>query len=84
MSIGQTVVQMMAPPDKRGRIIGLYSMSANGLRFGSGLTVGFLGGLIGVHWSLGLSSATLCVGALIVALYARTALRRRAALTVPT
>jgi MFS family permease len=76
MSIGQTVVQMMAPPDKRGRVIGLYSMSANGLRFGSGITVGLLGGLIGVHWSLGLSSAVLCVGALVAAFYARVALRR--------
>jgi MFS family permease len=71
MSIGQTVVQLMAPPDKRGRIVGLYSMAANGLRFGSGITVGFLGGFIGVHWSLGLSSAILCVGALVVALYAQ-------------
>jgi MFS family permease len=81
MSIGQTVVQLMAPPDKRGRVIGLYSMSANGLRFGSGITVGFLGGLIGVHWSLGLSSAMLCVGALVVAGYARAARQRRAAAT---
>jgi MFS family permease len=78
MSIGQTVVQLMAPPDKRGRLIGLYGMSANGLRFGSGITVGFLGGLIGVHWSLGLSAAMLCVGALVVAVYARAALRTRA------
>ena len=83
MSIGQTVVQMMAPPDKRGRVIGLYSMSANGLRFGSGITVGLLGGLIGVHWSLGLSSAVLCLGALVVAFYARAAQRRRTT-AVPT
>jgi hypothetical protein len=69
---------LMAPPEKRGRVIGLYAMSANGLRFGSGITVGFLGGLIGVHWSLGLSSATLCLGALVVAFYARAALRRQA------
>jgi MFS family permease len=79
MSIGQTVVQLMAPPDKRGRVIGLYGMSANGLRFGSGITVGLLGGLIGVHWSLALSSVALCVSSLIVASYARIALRRRAA-----
>jgi predicted MFS family arabinose efflux permease len=70
MSIGQTVVQLMAPPEQRGRVIGLYGVSANGLRFGSGITVGLLGGLIGVHWSLGLSSAALCVGTALVALYA--------------
>jgi MFS family permease len=79
MSIGQTIVQLAAPPDKRGRVIGLYSMSANGLRFGSGITVGLLGGLIGVHWSLGLSSALLCVSALLVAAYVRAAQGRRAA-----
>jgi MFS family permease len=71
MSIGQTLVQLLAPPDKRGRVIGLYGMSANGLRFGSGITVGLAGGLIGVHWSLGLSSAALCVGTAGVALYWR-------------
>jgi MFS family permease len=73
MSIGQTAVQLLAPPDKRGRVIGLYGVSANGLRFGSGITVGLLGGLIGVHWSLGLSSAALCVGTLLVGLYTRRA-----------
>ncbi|MEV6635041.1 MFS transporter [Actinoplanes sp. NPDC051470] len=62
MSIGQTVVQLLAPPGERGRVIGVYNMSANGLRFGSGLTVGVLGAAIGVHWSLSLSAAALCVG----------------------
>ena len=79
MSIGQTVVQMAAPPDKRGRVIGLYGMSANGLRLGSGITVGFLGGVIGVHWSLALSSVALCLGTLVVAAYVRVGIRRRAA-----
>jgi len=79
MSIGQTVVQMMAPPDKRGRVIGVYGMSANGLRFGSGITVGFFGGLVGVHWSLGLSSVALCLGTLVVALYVHLTSRRRTA-----
>ncbi len=81
MSIGQTVVQLMAPPEKRGRVIGVYGMSASGLRFGSGITVGLLGGLIGVHWSLGLSSTALCVGTLIVALYTGAATRHRAVTT---
>jgi MFS family permease len=84
MSIGQTVVQLTAPPDKRGRVIGLYGMSANGLRFGSGITVGLLGGLIGVHWSLGLSSAALCVATLVVVIYARAAQRRRSLAAVRT
>jgi hypothetical protein len=70
MSIGQTVVQLLAPPADRGRVIGVYNMSANGLRFGSGLTVGLLGALIGVHASLGFSAAALCLGTLLAALYA--------------
>jgi hypothetical protein len=43
----------------RGRLIGLFSMSVYGLRAFSGLTVGVIGGLIGVHWSLALSSLIL-------------------------
>jgi MFS family permease len=60
-SIAQTLVQLMAPAEKRGRIIGVYAMAANGLRAGSGLTIGLLGGLIGIHWSLGLSAFTLAI-----------------------
>ncbi len=73
MSVGQTVVQLMASPADRGRVIGVYGMSANGLRFGSGITVGLFGAVVGIHWSLGLSSAALCVGTLLAAWYARTA-----------
>ena len=62
MSIGQTIVQLLAPPEKRGRVVGLYGVSANGLRTGSGFTVGLLGAAIGIHWSLGASAAALCVG----------------------
>jgi hypothetical protein len=34
-------------------------MAANGLRAFSGITVGFLGSLIGVHWSLAFSALAL-------------------------
>ncbi|MEV6494809.1 MFS transporter [Actinoplanes sp. NPDC051633] len=78
MSIGQTVVQLLAPPEDRGRVIGVYGMSANGLRFGSGLTVGLFGAVVGIHWSLGLSAAALCVGTAVAALYARSAKAARA------
>jgi MFS family permease len=65
MSIGQTVVQLRAPAADRGRVIGLYGVSANGLRMGSGFTVGLLGAVIGVHWSLGVSAAALCLGTVV-------------------
>jgi len=58
-SIAQTIVQLEAPLALRGRLIGLFSMSAYGLRAFSGLTIGVIGGLIGVHWSLALSSLVL-------------------------
>jgi MFS family permease len=58
-SIAQTIVQLEAPADLRGRLIGLFSMSVYGLRTFSGVTVGVVGGLIGIHWSLALSSIIL-------------------------
>jgi MFS family permease len=60
-STAQTLVQLLAPPEKRGRIVGVYTMASNGLRAGSGLSIGLLGGAIGIHWSLGLSALTLAV-----------------------
>ena len=36
-------------------MIGLYNMSSLGLRAFTGVTVGLLGSLIGIHWSLALS-----------------------------
>jgi MFS family permease len=70
MSIGQTVVQLLAPPADRGRVIGVYGVSANGLRAGSGFTVGLAGASLGVHTSLALSATGLCLGTLVAAWYA--------------
>jgi MFS family permease len=70
MSISQTVVQLRAPAADRGRVIGLYGVSASGLRAGSGFTVGLLGAVVGVHWSLGLSAAALCAGTVVAGTYA--------------
>ena len=58
-SMAQSLVQLEAPLENRGQLIGLFNTSLNGLRVGSGVTVGFLGALIGIHWSLGLSAAVL-------------------------
>ena len=51
-SCAQAIVQTTAPLHIRGRVIGLFNMAALGLRFGSGLTVGVLGGWLGIHGSL--------------------------------
>jgi MFS family permease len=58
-STAQAIVQLLAPSHLRGRLIGLFSMSAFGLRAFSGVTVGVAGGWIGVHWSLALSAMAL-------------------------
>jgi MFS family permease len=79
MSIAQTLVQLRAPSGKRGQVIGVYGMSANGLRAGSGFTVGLLGSALGVHWSLGLSAAGLVVGTALLLAYVLRANRRTAA-----
>lgn len=64
-SLAQTLVQVHAPDVARGRVLGLYAMSASGLRTFSGLTVGLAGSFSSIHTSLA-TSATLfvvvCVG----------------------
>jgi len=59
VAMAQTLVQMLAPPGLRGRYLGIYAMAGQGLRTFSGVSVGFLGSLIGIHWSLGLSAGVL-------------------------
>jgi MFS family permease len=58
-SMAQSLVQLHAPAPIRGRVIGLYSVAALGLRTFSGITVGIAGGFIGIHWSLALSAIAL-------------------------
>ena len=55
----RALVQLNAPLESRGRVVGLFNMASLGMRAFSGLTVGLLGEFIGIHWSLGLSAALL-------------------------
>jgi hypothetical protein len=55
-AMAQTLVQLNAPTEIRGRVIGLFNMASLGLRAFSGVTVGLIGSLLGVHWSLALSA----------------------------
>jgi len=66
--MAMTLVQLEAPAQIRGRVIGLYNMSALGLRAFSGVTIGVVGGMIGIHWSLAVSAMALLT--IIVALLA--------------
>jgi MFS family permease len=65
-SMAQALVQLGAPPSIRGRVIGAFSMAASGMRTFSGITVGLVGGLIGIHYSLSSSAAVLFVSLAIV------------------
>jgi MFS family permease len=55
-SMTQTLVQLHAPEESRGRVLGLFNMSALGLRAFSGVTVGLAGSLMTVHVSLAVSA----------------------------
>ncbi|MDF0494933.1 MFS transporter [Bradyrhizobium yuanmingense] len=72
-TMAQALVQLNAPHDIRGRVVGLYNMAGLGMRAFSGITVGVAGAAIGIHWSLGLSAAVLL--ALLCLLYQRAAKR---------
>ena len=68
-AMAQTLVQLHAPFDMRGRVIGLFNMASLGLRAFSGVSVGLLGSLIGVHWSLAASAiAMVALAATLLAL----------------
>jgi MFS family permease len=55
-AMAQTLVQLNAPAEMRGRVLGLFNMASLGLRAFSGVTIGLMGSLIGIHWSLALSA----------------------------
>lgn len=65
-SLAQTLVQMHAPEDKRGRVLGLFGMAASGLRTFSGLSVGLAGSLSSIHLSLAASAAVFIGVALLL------------------
>lgn len=55
-SMAQAIVQLNAPDHIRGRVLGLFNMSALGLRAFSGILVGLVGSVIGTHLSLGVAA----------------------------
>lgn len=68
-TMATSLVQINAPLENRGRVIGLFGMASYGLRAFSGVSVGLLGSLIGVHWSLAASAlAMLATAAALLAL----------------
>ena len=79
-SMAQTLVQLNAPAAVRGRIIGLFNMAALGLRMFSGVTIGFFGSVVGIHWSLAASAGgMMIVTAALLAMAMRPVAVREAA-----
>ena len=76
LSITQTVAQLRAPREKRGQVIGVYGVGANGMRIGSGLTVGFGGAAVGLRTALGFSSVALCGSVAVLGVYLAIVARR--------
>jgi hypothetical protein len=60
-SMAQALVQLNAPNESRGRVLGLYGMAALGLRTFSGLTVGLVGSITSIHVSLACSGVAFVV-----------------------
>jgi MFS family permease len=58
-SMTQSLVQLQAPAAIRGRVLGVYSVAALGMRAFSGISIGIAGSMIGIHASLALSAGLL-------------------------
>jgi MFS family permease len=67
-SMAQTVVQLQAPGEIRGRVLGVFAMASLGCRAFAGISVGLIGALVGVHFSLALAAVLLfaVVGILLI------------------
>ncbi|MEC9206676.1 MAG: MFS transporter, partial [Pseudomonadota bacterium] len=70
-SMTRTLAQMYSPAEIRGRAIGLFNVGSLGCRTFSGFTIGFGGGIIGIHWSLALSALILFACMLVMFIWAR-------------
>ena len=70
-SMTRTIAQLNAPAEIRGRAIGVFNVGSLGCRPFSGFTVGFGGGLIGIHLSLSISAGVLLLAMALLFVWAR-------------
>jgi MFS family permease len=76
-STSQTVVQLQAPDDRRGRFLGAFGMTSMGLRLGSGVLLGVLGAALGVSAAIAIDATALAVVAVTLLIIVVLWLRRR-------
>jgi len=74
-STSQTIVQLEAPPERRGRFVGAAGMTAQGFQAGSGILIGVLAGGLGVAGGVATAATALLVCA--IALLIVVVVRRR-------
>lgn len=67
VSTAQTVVQLEAPPEQRGRFIGAFNTTNMGFRVGSGVLLAILGGLVGIPAAVALAAGTLLLVCVVLA-----------------
>jgi MFS family permease len=60
-STSQTIVQLEAPPDRRGRFVGAAGMTGQGFQAGSGILIGLLAGGLGVAGGVTVAASALLV-----------------------
>jgi MFS family permease len=78
-STSQSIVQLEAPEDQRGRFVGVYGTTSMGLRLASGLIVAGIAAALGVELGIAIPAAALALVA--IALLAITGARRRRSTT---
>jgi hypothetical protein len=76
-STSQTVVQLQAPDDRRGRFLGAYGMTSMGLRLGSGVLLGVLATVVGVPAAIAIDAVALAAVAIALLIIVLIWLHRR-------
>jgi MFS family permease len=76
-STSQTVVQLQAPDDRRGRFLGAYGMTSMGLRFGSGVLLGVLATFVGIPAAIAVDAVALAAVAIALLIIVVLWVRRR-------
>ena len=66
-TVQQTMVQVLAPDDQRGRIVGVFNMVSQGFRTGNGIALAIVGSAIGVVPAVAIGGGLLAVSAIVVA-----------------
>jgi len=72
-STSQTIVQLEAPSERRGRFVGAAGMTAQGFQAGSGILIGVLAGGLGVAGGVATAATALllCAVALLIVVLVR-------------